>query len=107
MSEAIAEVIGVAARENLGLGFEAAEGAGVDDAVTVALKVVAVGVLRLGVTASAGVFRVHRVVSEHGKSLVSKFEGFKVRRQSSVASHQHRSSRDETKACIASRDYPG
>ena len=44
MSQPIAKVIGVAASENLSFRFEAAEGAGVNDAVAVTLKVVAVGV---------------------------------------------------------------
>src|SRR6516165_3202724 len=56
VGEAVAEVIGVAASEDLSLVFEAAEGARVDDAVTVALKGVAVRVRRLGKTASAGLF---------------------------------------------------
>ena len=69
VGQAIAEVVGVAAGEDLGLGFEAAKSAGMDDAVAVALKVVAVGMLRLGITASAGLFHVHRVVGQHGESL--------------------------------------
>ncbi len=43
VGEAVAEVVGVAAGEDLRFGFEAAEGAGMDDAVAVALEVVAVG----------------------------------------------------------------
>ncbi len=65
VGEAVAEVVRVAAGENLRLGFETAEGAGVDDAVAVALEVVAVGMRRLGEAASAGVFDVHRVGGEH------------------------------------------
>jgi len=53
--QAIAEMIGVAAGKDLGLGLETAKGAGMNDAVAVALKVVAVGMLRLRMTASAGV----------------------------------------------------
>ena len=45
MGEPVAEVIGVAAGEDLGLGFQAAKSAGMDHAVAVALKVVAVGML--------------------------------------------------------------
>ncbi len=75
MGEAVAEVVGVAAGENLRLGFEAAEGAGVNDAVAVALKVVAVGVRGLGEAASAGVFDVHRVGGQHGWSLAESCYG--------------------------------
>ena len=53
VGQAVAKMIGVAAGENLGLGFEAAEGARMDDAVAVALEVVAVGMWRLGVAAPA------------------------------------------------------
>src|SRR5579863_2728914 len=69
MSQAIAKVVGVAAGENLCLGLETAKSPGVDDAITVALKVVAVGVLRLGITASAGSLHPRGVVGEHGESL--------------------------------------
>src|ERR1022692_526376 len=69
VSEAVAEMVGVTARENLGLVFEAAEGAGVDDAVAVALEVVAVGMRRLGEAASAGMFHLHRVAGQHFRSL--------------------------------------
>jgi len=69
VSQAVAEVIAVAAGENLRLGLKAAEGARMDDAVSVPLKVVAVGVLRFGEAASTGAFDVHRVGGEH----VSKF----------------------------------
>src|SRR5262250_3055552 len=40
-----------------------------DDPVAVTLKVVAVGMLRLWETASAGIFRAHGVVGEHEESL--------------------------------------
>jgi hypothetical protein len=43
VGEAIAEVIGDAGGEDLGFGFETTEGAGVDDAVAVALEVVTEG----------------------------------------------------------------
>ncbi len=58
-------MIAVAARENLRLGLKAAEGARVDDAVSVPLEVVAVGVLRFREAASTGAFDVHRVGGEH------------------------------------------
>jgi hypothetical protein len=53
----------------------------VDYTVTVALKVVAITVLRLGMAASARIFHAYRVVGEHGKKnsfKVSEFQGFKV-----------------------------
>ena len=77
VGQPVAKVIGVAAGENLGLGFEAAEGTRVDNPVTVALEVVAVGMLRLGVAATARLLYAHRVISEHGKRIVSKFQSFK------------------------------
>jgi hypothetical protein len=40
-----------------------------DDTIPVALKVVAIGMRRLGMAASTGVFDAHRIVGEHGKSL--------------------------------------
>jgi hypothetical protein len=45
----------------------------VDNAIAVALKIVAVGMGRLGMAASAGVFDAHRIVGEHGKSLAGWF----------------------------------
>ena len=47
MGQAIAEVVGEAAGENLGLGFEPAKGAGMNDAVAVALEIVAIRMLGL------------------------------------------------------------
>ncbi len=69
MGQAIAKVVGVPASEDLGLGFEAAKGPGVDDAIAVTLKVVAVRMRRLGETASAGLLHPHGVVGEHEESL--------------------------------------
>ncbi len=65
--EAVAKMIGIARGENLRLGFESAERAGVDDAVAVACIVIAIGMRRLGVTASAGLRDVHRVGGERGR----------------------------------------
>ena len=67
--ETVAEVVGIAAGEDLRLGFEAAKGAGMNDAVAIALKVVAVRMRRLREAASAGVFDVHRVAGQHDGSL--------------------------------------
>ena len=69
VGQAVAEVVGVAAGEDLCLRFQAAKGARMDYPIAVALKVVAVRMLRLGIAASAGVFNAHRVVGEHGESL--------------------------------------
>src|SRR5215472_15099833 len=71
VGQAVAEVIGVAAGKNLGFVFEAPEGAGVDDAVAIALKGIAVRVRRLGKTASAGLLHAYRVVGEHGMSVTA------------------------------------
>jgi isopropylmalate/homocitrate/citramalate synthase len=68
VGEAVAEVVGIAAGENLRLIFETAKGAGVDDAVAVALEVVAVGMRWFREAASAGMFHLHRVAGQHGKS---------------------------------------
>ena len=69
MGQAIAEVIGEAAGKNLGLGFQAAKSARMDDAVAVALKVVAIGMLGLRNAASAGLLHPHGVVGQHEESL--------------------------------------
>ena len=66
MRQAIAKVIGIAARENLSLRFQTAKGAGMNDTVAIPLKGVAVGVRRLGVAASVGIFYVDRIRSEVG-----------------------------------------
>src|SRR5208282_556778 len=71
MRQPVAEVVGVTAGENLRLRFQPAKGAGVDDTIAVALKVVAVGMRRLGMAASAGVFYAHRIVGEHKQSLAA------------------------------------
>src|SRR5271169_415143 len=67
----VAEVIGVTAGKNLRLRFQPAKGAGMNDTIAVALKVVAVGMRRLGMAASAGVFYAHRIVGEHEQSLAA------------------------------------
>ncbi len=75
VSEAVAEVVGITAGENLGLGFETAKGACVDDAVAVALEIVTVGVGRLGEAAAAGVFYLYRVAGQHEESLAELMVG--------------------------------
>jgi hypothetical protein len=69
VSQTIAKVIRVAAGKDLGFCLKTAERSGVNDAIPVALKVVAVGMLRLGITASAGLLHPHGVVGEHRESL--------------------------------------
>ena len=71
VGQAIAEVVGVTAGEDLGFGFKTAKSPGVDHAITVALKVVAVGMRRLRNAASTGVFHVHRAAVQHKESLAS------------------------------------
>jgi hypothetical protein len=66
MRKTIAKVVGIAAGENLRFIFQAAKRTSVDDAVTVALILVAVRVGRFREAASAGLFCVHRVAGEHG-----------------------------------------
>ena len=61
--QAISKVVGVSASENLGFGFEAAESSRVNYAVTVALKIIAIMMRRLGVAAAMGVL--HRVGSKN------------------------------------------
>jgi hypothetical protein len=69
VSQTIAKVVGVTAGKDLGFRLQTAERSGVNDAISVTLKVVAVGMLRLGITASAGLLHPHGVVGEHGESL--------------------------------------
>ncbi len=79
MRQAIAEVIAVASRKDLRFGFEAAEGTGVNDAVAVALVVVAIRVVRLRIPTSAGLFEVHRVGRRHGESIAVPSAVLRVR----------------------------
>src|SRR5580704_3629982 len=69
VSQPIAKVVGVAASEDLSFGFETTKGPGVNDAITITLKVVSIRMLRLGITASAGLLHPHGVVGEHGESV--------------------------------------
>src|SRR5438067_1111192 len=47
MGQSIAEMVGEPGRENLRLGFQPPEGAGMHDAVAVALERIAIGMIRL------------------------------------------------------------
>ena len=68
MRQAIAKVVGVAARENLSLRFQTAKCARMNDAVAIAMKGVAVGMRRFGMAASARAFDVDGVGGELGVS---------------------------------------
>ena len=54
MRQPVAEMVGEAGREYLGLIFQAAERAGMDHAVAIALKFVAIGMRKLRISPSAG-----------------------------------------------------
>src|SRR5450432_1575971 len=69
VGQTIAEVVGEAAGKNLRLGFEAAKRASVNDAVPVALEIVAIGMLGFRNSASAGLLHPHGVVGQHEGSL--------------------------------------
>ena len=69
VGETVTEVVGITAGENLCFIFKAAKGAGVDDAVTVALIIVAIRMRRFREAASAGIFCMHRVAGQHAGSL--------------------------------------
>src|ERR1700681_1028692 len=58
--QAIAKMIGEAHGKNLGLGFQAAEGARVNDTIAVANVIVAVGMRRLNIATAARILDVHR-----------------------------------------------
>src|SRR5271169_517986 len=65
----VAEMIRVSPREDLGLRLQPTEGASMYDAITIALKIVAVRMRRLRMAAAARLLHPHRIVSEHAKSL--------------------------------------
>jgi len=67
--QTVAEVVGVASRENLRFRLETAKCARVNDAVAIALEVVSIGMWRLRMSAPARLLDVHGVISEHGASL--------------------------------------
>ena len=73
--EPVAKVIGITASKDLRLGFKAAKSARVDDAVTIPLKIIAVRMRGLGVTASMAAFHVDGEVGEHEASLAGGKRG--------------------------------
>jgi hypothetical protein len=58
--QAIAKMIGEAHGKNLGLGFQAAKGARVNNTIAVANVIVTVGMRRLGIASAARILDVHR-----------------------------------------------
>src|SRR5277367_3135311 len=68
----VAKMIGVPPCKNLRLRFEPAKRTRMDDAITVALKGVAVGMRRLGMAASARLLYAHGIVGQHQKSLAAE-----------------------------------
>src|ERR1700733_6690399 len=69
MGQTVAEVVGITAGKDLRLRLQAPEGAGMDDAVPVPLKIIAIGMLGLGKTTSARLLHPHGVVGQHRRSL--------------------------------------
>ena len=69
VGEAITKVIRVAAGEDLRLIAEAPECARMNDAIAVALEVVAERMRRLRIAAPASILDAHREISQHGGSL--------------------------------------
>ena len=65
MREARAEMIGVAAGENLRLVLQPAKSARMNDAIAIALEVVAIRMRRLGMPPSAGLLHAKCVSREH------------------------------------------
>src|SRR5882724_1756706 len=76
MRQPVAEVVGIARGENLRLGFEAPEGSRVNDAVAISRISAAVGMLRLRVAPSTGVFRAHGPGSRGGNSFDGRLRKF-------------------------------
>src|ERR1700704_4932380 len=62
-------MVGIAAGKDLRFGFQPPKRPGVNDAVAIALEVVAVGMRRLGVAASPRVFHAHGIVGQHWVSV--------------------------------------
>jgi len=63
--QAIAEVIGNDRGEDLRLGFQTAKGTGMDDAVAIALKWIAIRMFGLGITPSPAFGKRETQVSQH------------------------------------------
>src|SRR5664280_3868884 len=72
-------MVGVAAGEDLRLVFQPAEGAGMDHAIAIPLKRIAIGVRRLGIAASTGILHANSVAGEHRRSLAATRRGRQAR----------------------------
>src|SRR6185503_9499347 len=70
VGQPVAKVIGITAGEHLRLGFKPSERPGVNDSVAITLEVIAVGMGRLRMTASARVL--HRIACEHELSVANE-----------------------------------
>ncbi len=66
VGEAVAEMVGKAGREDLRLGFQPAESAGMNDAVAIALEGVAVGMIGFRIAASQAVLDLESKPGKHG-----------------------------------------
>ena len=64
--ESIAKMVRIARGEHLRLGFEAAEGPGMNNAIAVARVATAIGMSGFRIAAAAGLFRAHRPGSRSG-----------------------------------------
>src|SRR5208337_3880512 len=69
--QARAKVVRIAAREDLRLVLQTAEGARVNDTVAVALERITVRMWRLRIAAPAGILHANRVAGEHKLSLAA------------------------------------
>src|SRR6266404_4472905 len=74
--QAVAEVVGIARGEDLRFGFETPEGSRVNDAVAISRISAAVGMVRLRVAPSTGVFRAHGPGSRGGNSFDGRLRKF-------------------------------
>src|SRR5664280_2920355 len=90
-------MVGVAAGEDLRLVFQPAEGAGMDHAIAIPLKRIAIGVRRLGIAASTGILHANGVAGEHGRSLAAT----RILRQV----HVHKKRRRRGSAWVSDRSY--
>ncbi len=78
MRQPIAKMVGVARGEDLCFGFEAAEGAGMDDAVAVARVVTAIGMRGLRKAPAARLLGVHCPGSKSGNSIDGPLHCFQL-----------------------------
>jgi hypothetical protein len=72
VSEAVTEMVGNASREDLSLVFQPAKGAGVNHAITVPLKIIAIGMLWFRIATAAALFYAERVGRKHEFSVTER-----------------------------------